>query len=84
MITDAEAAALLRSVGHTPLGIRSKTPLKHRYECGCGYVSTYRATYRHAVEGGIHHMRKEAAILVANGVSVPEIVGPPLQDVARK
>lgn len=68
-MSDRQAAALLRSVGHTPGGVRSKTELKHRYECSCGYVSTYRATFSGAVEAGLVHMRKEARALAANGVS---------------
>ena len=70
-MTDMEAAMLLESVGHTPGGILSKTPEKHRYECSCGYVSTFRRTQQLAVQAGIHHMRKAAQELRANGVSSP-------------
>lgn len=70
-MTDREAIRLLESVGHKPGGVFSKTPEKHRYECSCGYVSVYRRTFGQAVDAGIHHMRKSARELRANGVSSP-------------
>lgn len=70
-LTDVEASRLLTAVGHKPGGVLSKTPEKHRYECSCGYVSTFRRTFDQAVEAGILHMRKAAKELRANGVSSP-------------
>jgi len=72
-LTDREAARLLSAVGHKPGGVYSKTPEKHRYECSCGYVSTYRRTANQAIEAGILHMRKAARELRANGVSSPNV-----------
>jgi hypothetical protein len=70
-MTDRECAEILQRSGHKPGGLYSKSAQKHRFECGCGYVSTFRPTQRAAVEAGIIHMRKEAAKLTANGVSLP-------------
>jgi hypothetical protein len=72
-MTDREAARICGALGHHPLGIESKTPMKHRFECSCGYVTTYRATFQHAVEGGIHHMRLEAKKALKNGVSAGQL-----------
>jgi hypothetical protein len=72
MMTNLEAAAICKAIGHMPEGVLSKTPTKHRFECGCGYVSTFRRTKMDAVDAGILHMRNVAARAVANGVSLPE------------
>lgn len=66
-LTDKQASDLLASVGHEPLGIEVNARGKVRFECNCGYVSTYRMTAQDAIGAGIHHMRKEAQALLVNG-----------------
>lgn len=74
-VTDRSDAALLRALGHTPLGIevvdrRAEFPqarVKHFFECGCGYRSTARGTMKDAVGAGVHHMRTEAKKIRSNG-----------------
>lgn len=73
--TDRSDAALLRALGHNPLGIevvdrRAEFPqarVKHFFECSCGYRSTARGTMKDAVSAGVHHMRLEAKKSRANG-----------------
>jgi hypothetical protein len=80
-VRDQSDAELLHALGHKPAGIYSPRSefaharQKHRFECECGYVSTYRGSFEDAVQAGIHHMRKSAKAARANGVSAPRNVG---------
>lgn len=70
-MTNKEAADICALLNHPPAGVYSATPDKHRFECSCGYHSTYRRTFTQAVEAGIIHMRKVASEAVKNGRVVP-------------
>lgn len=71
VLTDRQCVEILRARGHNPLGVVSSAPEKHRFECSCGYRSVQRRTFQLALEAGIHHMRKEARLAVANGAQIP-------------
>lgn len=75
MMSDKDAAEICRALNHPPAGVYSRTPEKHRFECSCGYQSTYRRTFALAVEAGIVHMRKVAAEAVKNGRVLPSRSG---------
>lgn len=76
---DLRDAELLRAIGHAPEGIEAKESEffhtlpsgerigKFRFHCSCGYHSTYRATFKGAVEAGVVHMRNMAAEYRRNG-----------------
>lgn len=77
-MSDRSDAELLRACGHQPKGLEGRESeflkrrgdthfTKWRFHCSCGYVSTFRATKKDAVEAGIHHMRKVAREIRANG-----------------
>jgi hypothetical protein len=67
-MTNEEAAAICRALGHNPRGVLARPEVnKYRFDCSCGYQSTNRQTFALAIEAGIHHMRKEAQHAVANG-----------------
>lgn len=73
MLSNRECAEICDAVGHAPAGVLSATATKHRFECSCGYVSTYRRTFQEAVQAGILHMRKVAQHAVANGAEIPGV-----------
>lgn len=73
MLTARQAALVLDQVGgHPPLAIEERENGWFYAHCSCGYLSARRRTPQLAAEALIHHMRKVATALVANGgVSIP-------------
>lgn len=71
MLSNQEAAAICTALNHKPAGLETLRPNKHRFHCGCGYVSTNRQTRQLAVQAGIHHMRKVALEAQKNGFQLP-------------
>jgi hypothetical protein len=76
-VLSARQAALVLDVvgGHPPDSIEERGNGFFYAHCSCGYVSARRNSPNQAAEALIHHMRKVATELVANGVSIPGLVG---------
>lgn len=75
MLSAKQAALVLDATGgHPPLAIERRENGFFYAHCSCGYLSARRTTANQAAEALIHHMRKVATELVANGVSVPGLV----------
>jgi hypothetical protein len=74
---DEEAAVIAEALGHLPKGAESDLRGERwRFECSCGYKSTYRMRVKGAIEAGIHHMRKVAQEGARNGVNIPREMPP--------
>lgn len=73
MLTAKQAAYVLDIAGsHPPEALERRENGFFYGHCSCGYVSARRRTANDAAEALIHHMRKVATEIVANGgVSLP-------------
>lgn len=71
MLSDRQCALLTQKYHAPPEGIERRANGYFFGHCACGYVSARRRTPNQAADALIHHMRKVAEKLVADGVSVP-------------
>jgi hypothetical protein len=70
-MNDRDVAMLVQAHHGPPEAIEERGNGFFYGRCSCGYLSTRRTSPQFAAEALIHHMRKIAKELVANGVSVP-------------
>lgn len=73
-MNDRDVAMLVQAHHGPPEAIEGRGNGFFYGHCSCGYVSARRTSPQFAAEALIHHMRKIAKELVANGVSVPSSV----------